>query len=118
MAYKSGPEWSGNRGGRPKKTQEQLDFERKCREWSSTFALDRLKYAADSDKPMEVIAAVKEINDRGFGKSEQVQYSEVNVTTETGSSVEELSGELASFIPAATGAVGANGSQAQVDPGK
>lgn len=109
---------SGNPGGRPRKTEEQLRFERQCREWSSLFALDKLKRAANSTKPMEVIAAVKEINDRGFGKSEVIQYSEVNVTAETGSGVEELRSEIAAIVPGATGAGGEADKPGQVDSGK
>lgn len=109
---------SGNPNGRPKKTQEQTDFERKCREWAQLFALDKLKKASDSEKPMEAIAAVKEILDRGFGKSEVIQYTEVNVTPETGSRVDELEAEIASLIPGATGAGVKASGQDQVDPGK
>ena len=71
-----------NPSGRPPKTPEQREFERKCREWANEFAIKKLMKAADSSKAMEVIAAVKEICDRGFGKAEQISYSDVNVTSE------------------------------------
>ncbi len=89
-----------NPGGRPRKTQEQVDFERKCREWAQLFALDKLKKASDSSKAMEIISAVKEICDRGFGKAEAISYIEANVTSETGSSIKEIEVELTELIGA------------------
>ena len=90
---------SGNPGGRPRKSEEQIKFERRCREWAELFALDRLKYAVDSavkkGKPMEIIAAVKEICDRGFGKAEAISYIEANVTEQTGTSVDDIAREIA-----------------------
>lgn len=74
MPFQKGDAWNGNAGGRLRKTEEQKAFERKCREWAKLFALDKLKKAADSEKAGESLAAVKEILDRGFGKSEQISY--------------------------------------------
>ena len=107
-----------NPGGRPKKTEGQIKFERKCREWAELFALDNLKRAAKSEKPLEIIAAVKEICDRGFGKSEAITYLEANVTEASGSSIKDLEREFAEIIgnPEAEG-VGSV-SKTEVDAGK
>lgn len=99
MAFKPGAEWRGNASGRPKKTEAQINFERRCREWAELFALDKLKKAADSDKPGEIIAAVKEICDRGFGKAEAISYIEANVTDITGTPLAALEGELDELVP-------------------
>lgn len=107
-----------NPGGRPRKTQEQLDFERKCREWAQLFALDNLKRAAKSTKAMESIAATKEILDRGFGKPEVVQYSEVNVTAESGSSAGEIEAGIADVIGKPANGSGEVAGKAEVDAGK
>lgn len=96
-----------NPGGRPRKTQEQSDFEAQCRNWARLFALDKLKRAADSKKAGEVIAAVKEICDRGFGKSEAISYLDANVTSPTGRSAKELADEIANALGA--GAVESGG---------
>ena len=118
MAFKSGAEWKGNASGRPKKTEEQIKFERKCREWADLFALDNLKRVAKSKKASESLAAVREILDRGFGKSEAISYIEANVTAQTGSSVEEIEGELATLIPgAAPKSIGVDSAD-PVDAGK
>lgn len=107
-----------NPGGRPKKTEGQAKFERRCREWAELFALDSLKRAVASDKPMEIIAAVKEICDRGFGKSETISYLEANVTSTTGSSIEALEGELAEIIGASEVKSIGDNSTDKVDAGK
>lgn len=104
--------------GRPKKTPEQIKFERDCREWASLLALDKLKKAAGSNKPMEAIAAVKEILDRGFGKSEAISYIEANVTSEAGSSVEEIARDLESIVGDTAGSPVCGDSEAKVDAGK
>ena len=108
---------SGNAGGRPKKTEAQIAFERKCREWAEMFALDKLKRVADSDKPSEIIAAVKEICDRGFGKAEAISYVEANVNAPVGSSVEELSREVADLLGGGESAGGQVATENQVDAG-
>lgn len=112
------PGRSGNPGGRPRKTEEQIKFERRCREWAELFALDKLKKAADSPKAAESIAAVKEILDRGFGKAEAVSYIEANVTPQSGSSVEELNRRAAELLGARAGSgFGVDGANS-VDGGK
>ena len=115
MAFRPGVEWNGNPGGRPRKTAEQINFERRCREWAEMFALDKLKKAASSEKAAEIIAAVKEICDRGFGKAEAVSYIEANVTAPTGSSADDLAGEIASLIPGAATSGGEPAGAGQVD---
>lgn len=109
---------SGNPSGRPRKTEEQIKFERKCREWADLFALDNLKRVAKSKKASESLAAIREILDRGFGKSEAISYLEANVTTPTGSSAEELAGELAALVPPTEGEGVRADSPNPVDSGK
>ncbi len=87
--------------GRPRKTEEQIKFERQCREWAALFALDKLKRAADGDNPTAALAATREILDRGFGKSVETSVIDAYVAPQTGSSVEDLAGELASLVPGA-----------------
>lgn len=103
--------------GRPRKTDDQIKFERQCREWAVLFALDKLKKAADSDNPTASLAATREILDRGFGKSVETSVIDAYVTPETGSTAQALEDELAAVLsePAEKGA--GNASQDQMDPG-
>jgi len=116
MAWAKGQ--SGNPGGRPRKSEEQQRFERRCREWAELFALDKLKKAADSDKPSEAIAAIKEILDRGFGKAEAISYVEASVTDRTSPSPAELAAELGALISEAAGESGESSGTATMGDGK
>src|SRR3990167_8309453 len=98
MTFRPGAEWNGNRSGRTRKTREQIEFEKKCREWAHLNALGKLKKAADSDKAVEIIAAVREILDRGFGKAETISYVEANVTGTIGASPEEFAREIEELL--------------------
>lgn len=62
------------------------------------FALDKLKKAADSEKPMEIIAAVKEICDRGFGRAEAVTYLNADINTPAGKSPDESAREIEELL--------------------
>ena len=116
MAYAKGQ--SGNPGGRPRKSEEQITFERKCREWAALFALDKLKRAADSENPAQSVAAVKEILDRGFGKSVETSIIDASVTPQTGVSVEDLSREIAALVGGGQDQGGGADSPPAVDTGK
>lgn len=98
MPFEAGK--SGNPGGRPRKTEEQIRFERRCREWADLFALDRLKKAAGSNKAAEIIAAVKEICDRGFGKAESISYIDASVTANPSPTVADLEREVSDLLGA------------------
>lgn len=106
---------SGNPGGRAAKTEAQTDFERKCREWASLFALDRLKKTADSDNAVASLAATREILDRGFGKPETVSYIEGNVTPMLGAGIADLKREIGDILSGREGARIAMDDQGQVD---
>ncbi len=109
---------SGNPRGKAPKSREQKEFEAKCREWAKENSLARLVKWADADNPVASLAAVKEINERGFGKSEAISYLEANVTSETGFSAEELSRELESIVGATAGSTCGGNNEISVDPGK
>lgn len=63
------PGQSGNPSGRPKKSPEMKDLERRCRESAEDalrFLLDTIE---DDDAPRNVrLQAAREVLDRGFGK--------------------------------------------------
>ncbi len=118
MPFKPGAEWRGNSSGRPKKTEGQIRFERQCREWAELFALDHLKRAAKSEKPQEIIAAVREICDRGFGKAEAISYLEANVNPAIGSSPEDAAREIEDLLAQGTGTLPGGGGPDKVDTGK
>lgn len=113
MPFKPGQ--SGNPSGRRPKSPEQIKFETRCREWAATLAADKLIKLASHTNPTAQIAALKEILDRGFGKPEAISYVEANVTTPTGSGVDELAGEIAALVPGAEGEGGGDTGKGQVD---
>lgn len=109
---------SGNPGGRARKTEEQIRFERRCREWAELFALDKLKRVADSKKSLESLAAVKEILDRGFGKSVITSVIDGQITSTPGSSIQDLTAEITDVIGGSEAEGGSVDSEGQVDSGK
>lgn len=106
---------SGNAGGRPRKTKEQVEFEEKCRCWAATFAISKLIRAADSDNIKESLAGTMELLNRGFGKPVETNVIEANVTSQTGSSVSELEARLDAIVPIAEGASGSGPDGIRVD---
>lgn len=116
MAFEKGK--SGNPGGRPPKSQQQIDFEYKCRNWASLFAFEKLKKCADSADPKASHAATKEILDRAFGKSVETSVIDAHVAPIAGSSVEELAGGIADIIGKPKDGIGEVAGKTEVDPGK
>ena len=89
---------SGNPSGRPKKTPEQIAFEIECRGYAADKGIKKLKAWAESNNPTASIAAINIINGYGFGKAVETSVIEANVTSESGSSVEDLMREAADLL--------------------
>lgn len=64
MAFTKGQ--SGNPGGRPRKSAEQLEIERLAREHGPN-AIKRLAHWMDSDNPKASISACQVLLNRGYG---------------------------------------------------
>lgn len=79
---------SGNPGGRPRKTEQQIRFEQRCRDWSDLNAYKYLAKHADSHDKSVFMWAIGELLNRGFGKP--VEVIDAEITGPTGSSVEDL----------------------------
>jgi hypothetical protein len=109
---------SGNPSGRRRKSEEQLKFERRCRELSALFAIDHLMRWAKSDNPTASLTAVKEMLDRGFGKPEIVSYLEANVTAQTGTTLEALEAKFEELVPGQAGQITSDDSRDGVDSGE
>lgn len=102
MPFKPGQ--SGNPSGARVKSEEQRQFEAKCREWCRLFAFDKLKRAVDSRDPKRQDWAVEAMLNRAFGKPVETSVIDASITAETGSGAEELAREAAALI--GTGKVG------------
>jgi hypothetical protein len=101
--------------GRPKKSDEQKRFERRCREIADTLGIDRLVYWLKSTNSAASLAALKEINERGFGKSVAFEVLDAEITGPAGSSVEDLAGEVADLLGERAAKGGQMDSEGQVD---
>ena len=108
---------SGNVSGRPRKTEEQRKFERRCQEWADTLGFDKLKRWADMDDFDKSFPALKEIFNRGFGTAVATQIIDAEIAAPTGSSTEDLAGELGGLIPRAKAESGGLDNPDQVESG-
>ncbi len=99
MAFTKGQ--SGNALGARVKSPEQREFEKQCREWCKEFAFKKLIRKADSEDEKISSWATEALLNRAFGKPVEIAVVDANVTTETGSSPEDIAIELAAFIPGA-----------------
>ena len=82
-----------NPSGRPKKTQEQKDFEEKCRQYLKEWGFEQIKGLAQGGDRRWKMWALEIMLDRGFGKA--VATIDANVNTEgVGSSLAEVASEL------------------------
>jgi len=118
VGFKPGAEWRGNASGRPRKSEEQIKFERRCREWADTLGFDKLKRWADCDDAAKSLEALKEIFNRGFGRAIETNIVDAEITTQTGSSIEDIARELAALIDPGKGERVEDIRADKVDPGK
>lgn len=116
MGYRPGE--TGNPGGRPAKTQQQRDFEAKCRDWSALYAFDKLKGWVDHENPKVATWALSELLNRGFGKSVETSVIDATVTPLAGKSAEDLAREAADLLGLGAGEGCGVPPAGQVDPGK
>jgi|SRR5882672_1563188 len=105
-----------NPRGRPHKTQQQKDFECKCRDWSALYAFDKLKKWTENENPKVATWALSELLNRGFGKSAETSYIETNVTQQLSIGPEEIRTRINELISGEeTKAIGFDGENA-VEP--
>lgn len=112
---------SGNPGGRPPKSREQKEFERKMLELSPKAAAI-LARKLDSTKFEEVRWAVETLLDRGFGKPLVSQDLDVNTNEQSSPTLADIVAQaerIKVLIPGAIAGVPNDGAQAPgVDTGK
>lgn len=104
MAWKPGV--SGNPGGRPRKSAEQIKFEEACRGFMFEKGFEILKTMAEGGKPADKRWALEMMLDRGLGKPAQSMALDVHSEDDgiRGISAAELEAqisELLSMRPAA-----------------
>lgn len=116
MAFRKGE--SGNPNGARVKSQEQRDFEKKCKEWCRDYAFDKLKRIADREDDKRSDWAIEHLLNRAFGKPIETSVIDAAITAEVGSGIEELTGTIASLVPSAEGEGGAHPGPDKVDSGK
>lgn len=101
--------------GRPRKTEQQIRFEQRCRDWSDLNAFNYLAKHADSTDKDVFKWAVGELLNRGFGKPVETQVIDAEITGPTGISVEELARAAAELIGGGEGKGGGMDSPGKVD---
>ena len=62
---------SGNPGGRPKKTPEQITLEEKCKEMTPEALATITQIMTDGENERNRLAAAQYVIDRGWGKARQ-----------------------------------------------
>lgn len=103
--------------GRPRKTEQQIRFEQRCRDWSDLNAFNYLAKHADSEEKDIFRWAISELLNRGFGKPVETQVIDAEITGPSGSSVEDLSREIADALGGAAVESGGVDSPPPVDSG-
>jgi len=90
------PGKSGNPSGRPKKTKEQVELEKRCQEWVSREGWNALMEMVKHRDVKVKQWALSTILDRGFGKPAEV----LDVTTrdESSFSPDELAASITELI--------------------
>ena len=90
------PGFSGNPGGKARKTKIQIEFERRCQEYLDKNGWAGMEKMAQDRDPKVRMWALDKMMDRGFGKPTEV----VDVTTrdETLFSPNELADSISDLI--------------------
>lgn len=88
------PGQSGNPGGRPKKTEEQVKLEEMCRERTPEALQTILEIMGEGENERNRLAAAQYVLDRGWGKPKQ----DMEVTGKDGAPL--LEGVVVKFVKA------------------
>src|SRR3990167_2198627 len=94
MGFETGR--SGNPGGRPRKSEQQIRFEQRCRDWSDLYAFNKLKDHAEHKDAKVFMWAISELLSRGFGKP--TESVEAHVTGDIGAGVDEIRSGIAALV--------------------
>lgn len=93
MAWKPGQ--SGNPAGRPKDKKPYIEW---CREWTIFNAKKHLVPIAENPEHKHQLEAIKLLMAYGVGKPLETSIVEAEIAPRTGTSVEEIAGEIASIL--------------------
>lgn len=109
---------SGNPGGRPKKSEQQIRFEQRCRDWNDLNAFNYLAKHADAEDKDVFKWAISELLNRGFGKAVETQVIEADVTTHASPSIADLEREAAELLGGGEVKGGSVDGAGPLEPGK
>lgn len=106
---------SGNPGGKRKKSEAQLMFEARCREYMNTKGLKKLTDMADSDDSRNICFALEKMMAYGWGKPAET----LDVTNYDGADERQdadIVGEVEAAISGSAGEIGSESSGSEAPP--